>query len=117
MKSNQLRLARARQAGVRSAAGSDMYSQLPGKTRGQASLLNLQACAAAGMSPLEVIRAATVNAADLLGQQNQLGALEPKMAADLIAVTGDPLTDVAALTQVRFVMKCGQVVKNELTAK
>ncbi len=114
---NQQRLARARKAGVRIAAGSDMYYQLPGKTRGQASLLILRAYAAAGMPPLEIIRAATVNAADLLGQQSQLGALAPNMAADLIAVEGDPLTDITALEQVRFVMKGGQVIKNELSIK
>lgn len=117
VKANQQRLIRARQAGVRIAAGSDMYVQLPGKTRGQASLLNLRAYTAAGMPPLEVIRAATVNAADLLGQQNQFGALEPHMAADLIAVAGDPLADITALEQVRFVMKGGQVIKNELATK
>lgn len=111
--SNNQRLARALKAGVRIAAGSDEYYQLPGKTRGQSSLLMFRAYAAAGMKPLEIIRAATVNGAELLGLKDKLGALEPGMAADLIAVDGDPLADITALEKVRFVMKGGNVIKNE----
>ncbi|OUJ73394.1 amidohydrolase family protein [Hymenobacter crusticola] len=114
---NHKRLARAVKAGVRVAAGSDEYYQVPGKTRGQASLLMLRAYAASGMSPLEIIRAATLNAAELLGVQDRLGTLEPTKYADLIAVEGDPLTNITALEQVRFVMKGGQVVKNDFPRK
>lgn len=115
--SNQQRLARAVRVGVRIAAGSDEYYQFPGYTRGQSSLLMLRAYAASGMPPLEIIRAATLNGAELLGLKDQVGALAPGLAADLIAVPGDPLTDITALEQVRFVMKGGQVIKNELTPK
>jgi len=114
---NHTRLARAVKAGVRIAAGSDEYYQVPGKTRGQASLQMFRAYAAAGMSPLEIIRAATLNAAELLGMKDQLGALEPNLYADLIAVAGDPLADITALEQVRFVMKGGKVIKNDLPRK
>jgi imidazolonepropionase-like amidohydrolase len=114
---NQQRLARAVKAGVRIAAGSDEYYQLPGKTRGQSSLLIYRAYAAAGMPPLDIIRAATLNAADLLGLKDKTGALEANLAADLIAVDGNPLADITALEQVRFVMKGGQVIKNELPGK
>ncbi|HEX8349796.1 MAG TPA: amidohydrolase family protein, partial [Hymenobacter sp.] len=104
-------------AGVRIAAGSDEYYQVPSKTRGQASLLMLRAYAASGMAPLEVIRAATLNAAELLGLKERIGALDANMAADLIAVAGDPLTDITALEQVKFVMKDGKVIKNEVAPK
>ena len=87
---NHQRLARALKAGVRIAAGSDMYYQLAGYTRGQASVQMFRAYAAAGMTPLEIIRAATLNGAELLGLQDQIGTLEPGMSADLIAVDGTP---------------------------
>lgn len=114
---NNKRLARAVKAGVRIAAGSDEYYQVPGKTRGQSSLQMFRAYAAAGLPPLEIIRAATLNGAELLGLKDKIGALAPGMAADLIAVEGDPLADITALEQVRFVMKGGQVIKNELPPK
>lgn len=64
-----------------------------------------------GMSPMQAIQAATSVAAQLLDQQDQLGAIEPGKFADLIAVSGDPLKDITELERVRFVMKGGQVYK------
>jgi imidazolonepropionase-like amidohydrolase len=113
--SNAQRLGRALKAGVRIAAGSDEYYNTPGKTRGQASLLMFRAYATSGMSPLEIIRASTTNAADLLaGDRALFGAIESGKFADLIAVQGDPLKDITELEHVRFVMKGGVVIKNEL---
>ncbi len=66
-----------------------------------------------GMTPAAAIQAATVNAADLLGVADQVGTLEPGKRADLIAVAGDPLSDVTVLKRVGFVMKDGQVYKSE----
>lgn len=66
-----------------------------------------------GMAPAEAIKAATVNAADLLGVSAEVGSLEPGKAADLIAVSGDPLKDVSVLQKVGFVMKGGAVVKDQ----
>jgi len=66
-----------------------------------------------GLSPLQSIQAATVNAADLLGWAGKVGSLEPGAWADIIAVEGDPLKDVTTLERVKFVMKGGEVVKNE----
>ncbi len=70
-----------------------------------------------GMTPMQAIQAATVNAANLLGWQDRVGQLAPGFYADLIAVSGDPLADVTVLEQVGFVMKGGKVVKNQLTSE
>jgi imidazolonepropionase-like amidohydrolase len=110
-KGNAERLMRAVRAGVKVAFGSDEYYDTPGKTRGQASLLTLQAYQEAGMSPLEVLRTATVNAAGLLGWSDRIGAIEAGKFADIIAVEGDPMKDVKDLQKVRFVMKGGEVVQ------
>jgi imidazolonepropionase-like amidohydrolase len=63
-----------------------------------------------GMSPLDAIRAATINAADLLGVSDR-GVISPGKLADIIAVSGNPLEDVKRLQEVCFVMKGGVVVK------
>ncbi len=64
-----------------------------------------------GMSPLQAIRSATVVAAELMGLENELASVTPGKLADLIAVPANPLEDISALRDVRFVMKGGQVVK------
>jgi imidazolonepropionase-like amidohydrolase len=66
------------------------------------------------MTPMQAIRAATSDAAELLGWKDRVGSIEPGKYADLVAVAGDPLADVRALESVGFVMKGGEVVKNEL---
>jgi len=70
-----------------------------------------------GMPSADVIRAATVNAAELLGWQDRIGTIEPGKLADIIAVAGDPLVDITQLEHVQFVMKGGEVVKNALPKK
>ncbi len=69
-----------------------------------------------GMSPLAAIQSATINAADLMGWADQIGAIEPGKFADMIAVDGNPLDDIKQLENVKFVMKGGKVVRND-TAK
>jgi imidazolonepropionase-like amidohydrolase len=64
-----------------------------------------------GMSPMQAIQAATHNAADLLGHANEIGSIKPGKYADIIAVTGDPLTDIRVLENVQFVMKDGKIYK------
>jgi len=66
------------------------------------------------MPPLDIIRGVTTDAAELLGWQDRLGAIEPGKFADLVAVAGDPVADIGELERVRFVMKDGRVVRNDL---
>lgn len=66
-----------------------------------------------GMQPIDALRAATLNAAELLGWKDKVGEIAPGHYADLIAVAGDPLADVTVLQHVKFVMKGGAVVKSE----
>jgi imidazolonepropionase-like amidohydrolase len=66
-----------------------------------------------GMKPVEALRAATVWAADLMGMSREIGAVKEGLRADLVAVSGDPLADVRAMGNVRFVMKDGKVYRNE----
>jgi imidazolonepropionase-like amidohydrolase len=70
-----------------------------------------------GMTPLEAIQAATVTDAELLGWAEEVGSLEPGHFADIVAVEGDPLADVRTLESVKFVMKGGVVVRNDLAAR
>lgn len=66
-----------------------------------------------GMTPMQAIQSATITAADLLERSNDLGAIEPGKFADIVAVSGDPLRDITELERVRFVMKGGEVYRNE----
>lgn len=112
--SHSERLARAIRLGVPIAFGSDEYYDVPGFTRGEASLLALKAYQDTGMPPLDVIRAATINAAKLFGAEDRLGSIKEGKLADIIAVAGNPLKNVADLRHVRFVMKDGKVLRNDL---
>lgn len=67
----------------------------------------------AGLSPLAAIQSATINAADLIGWRDKVGTIEPGKWADIIAADGDPIRDVKALENVKFVMKSGQVFRND----
>ncbi len=107
---------RVLKSGVKFAAGSDMCWFYPGQTRGQASTATFVKLRQAGMSALDVIRSITINAAEVLGWQDRIGTVEPGKFADLVAVAGDPIADITELERVRFVMKDGQVVRNELVA-
>jgi imidazolonepropionase-like amidohydrolase len=99
-------LRRAVKAGVKIAMGSDaVFTGFGENTRELARFVD------AGMTPAEAIAAATTNGAALLGMDKTLGAVAPGYLADIIAVEGDPLTDIRALMGgVRWVMKGGKVV-------
>jgi imidazolonepropionase-like amidohydrolase len=103
-------------SGVKFAAGSDMCWFYPGKTRGQASATMFSNLRDANMPALDILRAVTTNAAQMLGWQDRVGGIEPGKFADLVAVAGDPLADVTELERVVFVMKDGQVIKNDSRA-
>ena len=94
-------------AGVKIAFGTDAGVYAHGK-----NWLEFVYMTEAGMPVLEAIKAATVNAADLLGD-DRLGAIEKAKLADIIAVEGDPTKDIKAMSRVKFVMKNGVVYKNE----
>ena len=70
-----------------------------------------------GMKPIDAIQAATINAADAIGWKDRVGAIETNHDADIIAVSGDPLSDVRVLESVKFVMKDGTVVRNDFAGK
>jgi imidazolonepropionase-like amidohydrolase len=91
---------RVLKSGVKFAAGSDMYWFYPGKTRGEASIATLVNLRQAGMPALDVIRAVTINAAEMLRWQDRIGAVEPGEFADLVGVAGDPIADITELERV-----------------
>jgi imidazolonepropionase-like amidohydrolase len=97
---------RARKAGVTIVNGSDAVAGLHGSNAREPEWL-----VKAGLTPLEAIRAATLDAAQLLGMEHEVGEIGPGHFADIIAVAGDPLRDITRLQTVVFVMKGGRVVK------
>jgi len=101
-------------SGVRFAAGSDMCWYYPGETRGQSSIAALVNLRKAGVPAIDVIRAVTSSAAEMLGWQDRIGGIEPGKFADVIAVAGDPVSDITEVERVRFVMKDGIVIRNDL---
>lgn len=107
---------RVLKSGVKFAAGTDMCWHYPGKTCGQAATSRFPTLHEAGMPSLDVIRAVTSNAAEMLGWADRIGVIEPGKFADLVAVSGEPLADISELERVRFVMKGGQVVRNDLSS-
>ena len=97
---------RAHEAGVRIAFGTDSGVSAHGDNAQEFALL-----VRCGLTPLQAIQAATIGAAEHLQIADQVGALRPGMAADLIAVSGDPLTDVTELERVGFVMRAGRIYR------
>jgi imidazolonepropionase-like amidohydrolase len=101
-------LEKAYPAGVKIAFGTDAGVSKHGKNADEFALMVKH-----GMPASAAIQAATMNAATLLGVEKEVGSLEPGKAADLIAVAGDPTSDVTILKAVKFVMKGGRVFKDE----
>ena len=107
------RLLRAIKIGVNIAMGSDAWTQRPGKTRGEATLMELEALRNEGMPNLDIIRSSTMNAAELMGWSDRVGELTAGKFADIIAVCGDPTQDLGLLQHAPFVMKGAAVVRND----
>ncbi|MBH8567688.1 amidohydrolase family protein [Hymenobacter sp. BT584] len=99
---------RATKAGVRVAFGTDAGVYRHGQNAREFGYMT-----EAGMSPLEAIRTATLNAAELLGETTDLGAIEAGKLADIVALDGDPLQDISALMRPKFVMKAGVAYRQE----
>jgi imidazolonepropionase-like amidohydrolase len=98
----------AKSLGVKIAAGFDAATpELQGRNAAE-----LAAMTKRGLTSLEAIQAATINAAELLSWQDNVGVLEAGHYADVIAVDGDPLADITVLQHVKFVMKGGVIVKD-----
>jgi imidazolonepropionase-like amidohydrolase len=104
--------ARAYKAGVKIAFGTDAGVFKHGQNWREFGYM-----IDAGMPAMEAIKAATLNAADLLGMKDQLGSIEAGKLADIVAVDGDPLKDPAVFGKVVFVMKDGVVYKGDGGAK
>jgi imidazolonepropionase-like amidohydrolase len=104
------RLLRAKAAGVTIVAGSDMYIDM-GRPQGEAAKRVLFAYLEAGLTPVEILQAATVNGARLLGLEGRIGVISPGAFADIIAVEGDPETEFGSIERIRFVMKDGRVYR------
>jgi imidazolonepropionase-like amidohydrolase len=95
-------------AGVKIAFGTDAGVYPHGK-----NYMEFQYMVEAGMPPMEAIKAATVNAADLLGINNQTGSIVKGKLADIVAVDGDPLVDIKTMKNMAFVMKEGKIYTNQ----
>jgi len=96
----------AYQSGVKIAFGTDSGVSPHGENAKEFKLM-----VDAGMSPKDAILSATLFAADLLGEKENLGSIEPGKYADIVAVSSDPLEDIKVLETIDFVMKGGEVIK------
>jgi imidazolonepropionase-like amidohydrolase len=100
----------AARAGVRIALGTDFlpFEPFDGTT---ATVRELELLVAAGLSPLDALRSATTLAAECLGLGSSVGLVAPGMAADLVAVDGDPVADISAMRRLRLVVAAGRLVR------
>jgi imidazolonepropionase-like amidohydrolase len=105
------RLRRAHRIGVTMAYGTDASDSVAGQTRGTQAISGIDMWVEAGIPPKALLQALTINAARLLGVERERGLLRKGMAADIIAMSGNPLEDVRTLKKVSFVMKNGAVLK------
>jgi imidazolonepropionase-like amidohydrolase len=104
----QANFSKAYKAGVKIAFGTDAGVYAHGKNWMEMVYMN-----EAGMPPLEVLRAATLSAAELIGISDRAGSIEKGKWADIVAVEGDPINDLHSMARMKFVMKEGVVYKND----
>jgi imidazolonepropionase-like amidohydrolase len=108
LKQQDAMVERALALGVKIALGTDAAVYPHGD-----NALEFVLMAANGMTPVQSLKAGTSSAAELLGLQDKIGALKPGKAADIVAVSGNPLADIKLVQSVVFVMKGGTIYKNE----
>jgi imidazolonepropionase-like amidohydrolase len=105
------RLRRAHRIGVKMAFGSDTVIDMPGRTRADLMLDYLAVWRSADVPPIDILRAMTVNAAELLRVDKTRGTIGVGFSADLVAMPEDPIRDIENLRKIDFVMKDGAVVR------
>ena len=108
LRTKRASFAAALRAGVTIANGSDVGVFAHGTNAREIALL-----VAYGMPARDALRAATSTAARVLGLESRIGTIAPGFCADLMAIEGDPLADIAAVAAVRFVMQTGRIVRYE----
>lgn len=107
------RLKRAYAVGVPVAFGTDVVFEKEGETRGTLSAEFVTSFVEAGVPAKQILQAMTVNAAKLLGMEKERGAIAPGYFADIVATDGNPLENIDAVRRVGFVMKGGQIARND----
>lgn len=107
------RLKRAYKIGTPMAFGTDIIIDLPGLNRVQSSLKVLETWKAAEIPASYILQTMTIKAAELLGIDKERGILEPTYYADIIAVKSNPFNDIEAIKSVHFVMKEGEIIRND----
>ena len=105
------RLKRANRVGVRMAFGSDTVIDMPGRTRADLMFDYLAVWRAAGVAPMDILRAMTTNAAELLRINKTRGSIGVGLSADIVATPANPLEDIEGLRKIDFVMKDGKIVR------
>src|SRR5882672_49946 len=105
------RLKRANRVGVRMAFGSDTVIDMPGRTRADLMFDYLAVWRAAGVAPMDILRAMTTNAAELLRINKTRGSIGAGLSADIVATPVNPLEDIEGLRKIDFVMKDGKIVR------
>jgi imidazolonepropionase-like amidohydrolase len=105
------RLRRAHRIGVRMAFGSDTVIDMPGRTRADLMFDYLAVWRAAGVPPMDILRAMTSDAAELLRINKVRGSIGAGLSADLVAMPANPLDDIENLRKIDFVMKNGAIVR------
>jgi len=105
------RLRRAHRIGVRMAFGSDTVIDMPGRTRADLMFDYLAVWRAAGVPPVDILRAMTTDAAELLRVNKVRGPIAEHLSADFVAMPANPLDDIENLRKIDFVMKDGKIVR------
>jgi imidazolonepropionase-like amidohydrolase len=111
------RLRRAHRVGVRMAFGTDSVIEMAGRSRADLMFDYLAVWREAGVPPMDILKAMTVNAAELLRVDKARGRVAEGLSADLVAMPADPLEDVENLRKIDFVMKDGRIVRRPGAAR